>query len=265
MKLVRTFKNEDNIFYLTEFINGQVLGKYLEKKSENSFLNKKETQFYIAFLFIILNYLNSKNIIHRDLKPDNIMIDKNGYLKLIDFGTAIIIQNFTSTITGTPHYISPEVLLGNGYSFSCDYWSVGIITHVIYYNFFPFGNNCNDPIDIYKEILKKDINLPLNGEQSVNSFIKCLLKKVVSKRICSFENLRKHYFFKGFNWEDLIDFHIVPPYFPFVDNINFDKYNIKYLKYLESDLRKSNIILNSIKPYDEDENLNFEKNWDEEF
>ena len=265
MKLVRTFKNNEHIFYLLEYINGKTLSNYLQNRKIEQLKNKKETQFYISFLLIILNYLNSKNIIHRDLKPDNIMIDKNGYLKLIDFGTAIIIQNFTSTITGTPHYISPEVLLGNGYSFSCDYWSVGIITHVIYYNFFPFGNNCNDPIDIYKEILKKDINLPLNGEQSVNSFIKCLLKKVVSKRICSFENLRKHYFFKGFNWEDLIDFHIVPPYFPFVDNINFDKYNIKYLKYLESDLRKSNIILNSIKPYDEDENLNFEKNWDEEF
>ena len=55
------------------------------------------------------------------------MIDSNGYLKLIDFGTAVCIQNFTSTMTGTPHYISPEVLLGKGYSFSCDYWSVGII------------------------------------------------------------------------------------------------------------------------------------------
>ena len=91
------------------------------------------------------------------------------------------------------------------------------------------------------------------------------LKKNVSKRICSFENLRKHSFFKGFNWEDLIDFHIVPPFFPFGDDISFDKYNIKYLKYLENDLRKSNIILNSIKSYDDDENLNFENNWDKEF
>ena len=41
------------------------------------------------------------------------MIDNNGYLKLIDFGTAVCIQNFSSTMTGTPHYISPEVLEGN--------------------------------------------------------------------------------------------------------------------------------------------------------
>ena len=265
VKLVRTFKTNENIFFLLEFINGKPLSHYLQNRKVDQLKNKKETQFYISFLLVILNYLNSKNIIHRDLKPDNIMIAQNGYLKLIDFGTAICIQNFTSTITGTPHYISPEVLLGNGYSFSCDYWSVGIITHLIYYNFFPFGNNCKDPIDVYKEILKKEVILPLNGEQSVNSFIKSLLKKTVSKRNCSFESLRKHSFFKGFNWEDLIDFHIVPPFFPLAYQFIFEKYKLKYLKYLENDLKKSNIILHSIKPYDDDENLNFEKNWDEEF
>ena len=266
MKLVRTFKNEENIFYLLEYIHGKSLSKYLSSRYPEQLKNKIETRFYISFLLIILNYLNSKNIIHRDLKPDNIMIDSNGYLKLIDFGTAVCIQNFTSTMTGTPHYISPEVLLGKGYSFSCDYWSVGIITHEIYYNFYPFGDNSTDPIEVYKEILKKEINLPLTGEQSVNSFIKCLLKKVVSKRICSFEGLRKHSFFKGFNWGDLIDFQMIPPYLPYLEQLSdFKKYNIKYLTFLENDSKKNSKILNSLKPYDEDDNIKFEINWDDEF
>ena len=266
MKLVRTFKNEENIFYLLEYIHGKSLSKYLSSRQTEQLKNKIETRFYISFLLIILNYLNSKNIIHRDLKPDNIMIDSNGYLKLIDFGTAVCIQNFTSTMTGTPHYISPEVLMGKGYSFSCDYWSVGIITHEIYYNFYPFGNNSTDPIDVYKEILKKEINLPLNGEQSVNSFIKCLLKKVVSKRICSFEGLRKHSFFKGFNWGDLIDFQMIPPYLPYLEQLSdFKKYDMKYLTFLDNDFKKNSKILNSLKPYDEDDNIKFEKNWDDEF
>ena len=267
MKLVRTFKNEENIFYLLEYIHGKSLSKYLSSRYPEQLKNKIETRFYISFLLIILNYLNSKNIIHRDLKPDNIMIDSNGYLKLIDFGTAVCIQNFTSTMTGTPHYISPEVLLGKGYSFSCDYWSVGIITHEIYYNFYPFGDNSTDPIEVYKEILKKEINLPLTGEQSVNSFIKCLLKKVVSKRICSFENLRKHYFFKGFNWEDLIDFQMIPPYVPKLFPIKkFEECNEKYTYYLKMEMmrnsKKNQTLLSS---YDDEDNKDFNKNWVEEF
>ena len=81
MKLVRTFKSKDNIFFLTNFINGKGLGKYLEQKKEKSFRNKEETRFYISFLFVILDYLNSKGIAHRDLKPENIMINTQGYLQ----------------------------------------------------------------------------------------------------------------------------------------------------------------------------------------
>ncbi len=266
MKLVRTFKNEDNIFYLTEFINGQVLGKYLEKKPENSFLNKSETQFYIAFLFIILNYLNSKNIIHRDLKPDNIMIDIKGYLKLIDFGTAIHIKDFTSTITGTPHYISPEVLNGKGYSFSCDYWSIGIITHEIYYNYYPFGNNANDPMEVYKEILQKEIQLPSNGNAIVNSFILNLLIKNVHRRICSFDNAKKHPFFKNFPWEDLIDFHLVPPYIPNVKGFNnFDEFNVKYIDYLNSEKLKENKEQTILSSLDDNDDVKYDVNWADNF
>ena len=265
MKLVRTFKNTEHLFFLLEYINGKSLSKYLKQRKNEQLRNKSVTQFYISFLIIILHYLNSKKIIHRDLKPDNIMIDNNGYLKIIDFGTAVFIKNYTSTITGTAHYISPEILLGKGYSFSCDYWSVGIITHQIYYNFFPFGNDCSDPIDIYKEILRKELNLPLNGEESVNSFINCLLMKDIQKRVCNYENLRKHCFFKDFNWGDLIDFHLVPPYFPLMDNLgDFNKYNDKYLKVL-GDLKKTHLTNNSLRPFDEDENLNFGNNWDQEF
>ena len=267
MKLVRTFKDEDNVFYLTEFINGKGLAKYLEKKPQDKFQNKTETQFYISFLFIILNYLNSKNIIHRDLKPDNIIIDNKGYLKLIDFGTAIIIKDFTSTITGTPHYIAPEVLLGKGYSYSCDYWSIGIITHEIYYNYYPFGNDANEPMQVYKEILQKEIKLPIQGNSSVNSFIMNLLKKNVSKRICNIENAKKHNFFKDFNWEDLIDFQMIPPYVPKLFPIKkFEECNEKYTYYLKMEMmrnsKKNQTLLSS---YDDEDNKDFNKNWVEEF
>ena len=57
------------------------------------------------------------------------MIDKKGYIKLIDFGTAKILNENekTKTVIGSPNFISPEVLLGKGYSFSCDFWNLYLL------------------------------------------------------------------------------------------------------------------------------------------
>ena len=266
MKLVKTFKNNENVFYLTELVNGKVLGKYLEKKPQDKFQNKTETQFYIAFLFVILDYLNSKCIIHRDLKPDNIMLDEKGYIKLIDFGTAMTIKDFTSTITGTPHYIAPEVLLGKGYSYSCDYWSVGIITHEIYYNYYPFGNDASDPMEVYREVLKREVSFT-KGDSTVNSFLKALLKKKVSKRLCSLDGAKKHNFFKDFNWGDLIDFQMSPPYVPKVANLKKfeDCSQTKYIDHLKLDMIKKNQEDTLLSSYDDDGSINYPQNWVDEF
>jgi serine/threonine protein kinase len=80
-----------------------------------------------------LETLQRYNIIYRDIKPENVMIDKNGCIKLIDFGFAKILtpqtQFRTLTNCGTVGYTAPEVLLGNstGYSFPVDVWSFGIL------------------------------------------------------------------------------------------------------------------------------------------
>ena len=265
MKLVRTFKNKENIFFLTNFINGKGLGKYLETKKEKTFRNKEETRFYISFLYVILDYLNSKGIAHRDLKPENIMINTQGYLQLIDFGTAKRIKDFTCTIIGTAYYISPEILSGKGYSYSCDYWSVGIIAFEIYYNYYPFGNEANDPMEVYREVLKKDLTLPYNGDPSVNSFIKAALNKKVSKRLSSLEAAKRHSFFKDFNWNDLIDLQLKPPYIPeSVEIKNFEEYPMKYIDYLKKD-RKKQQKGSIISAYDDENNNNFSKNWADEF
>jgi cGMP-dependent protein kinase len=153
IKLVKTMKNDKYCFYLMEFINGKNLDDILSERK--LFKNINETRFYIASVVLILEYLHKKNIAHRDLKPSNMMIDNNGYLKLIDFGTSKIINDFTNTIIGTPHYIAPEILQGKGYSLSSDIWSMGICMYEIFYGIYPFGQNAYDILDIYKDILHR--------------------------------------------------------------------------------------------------------------
>ena len=263
MKLLKTFKTENNIFFLLEYIKGRGMNKYLNSRSQIKLLNEKETIFYTANILLALDYLNSRQVCHRDLKPDNIIIDEKGYLKIIDFGTSIIIdKDYTNTVTGTPHYMAPEILLGQGYGFSCDYWSLGIIAYETYYGIYPFGRNAKDPIDVYKEVIKKEV-IYNGGVNSIIQLIGGLLTKNETHRICSLEKAKQYEAFKDFEWEDLRDFKILPQYIPKkVILKSYEEYDTKYLQYLnqmESKNQESEDLLSS---YDEKQlSFKYDENW----
>jgi cGMP-dependent protein kinase len=122
MKLVKTFKDQCRVYFLGEYVLGLDLFDALRKLGT---LSDRDTKFYTACLLLALEHLSERNIIHRDLKPENVILDEDGYTKIIDFGAAKIVSGRTFTILGTPHYMAPEIVLGKGYTFSTDIWSLG--------------------------------------------------------------------------------------------------------------------------------------------
>ena len=118
VKLVKTYKDSKRLYLLMEYIRGMDL---FDVVRELNLLKETDARFYIGCMFTIIQHLHEHNILYRDLKPENMVVDFEGYPRLIDFGTAKFIQNRTFTIVGTPHYMAPEVITGNGYGFPADY------------------------------------------------------------------------------------------------------------------------------------------------
>ena len=79
-------------------------------------------KFYAAEVTLALDYLHTMNIIYRDLKPENLLLDRNGHLKITDFGFAKEVPDITWTLCGTPDYLAPEVVASKGYNKSVDWY-----------------------------------------------------------------------------------------------------------------------------------------------
>ena len=262
IKMVKSMKNDLFCFLLIEYVEGKSLDDYLSSRMQKK--NIFETQFYIGSMLLMLEYLQKKFIAHRDIKPANIMIDTNGYLKMIDFGTAKVLTDYTSTVIGTPHYIAPEILQGKGYSLSCDFWSVGICMYEIFYGTYPFGNYANEVIEIYKEVLHKDCFFPSDNVKFtvVNQFINDLLTKKVNQRICNVSTLKGKQFFADFDFDKLKDFKLNPPYLPHKTDLS------EYLKETnpyEEMVSQDNYVGGPKKDNDDYIPAGYNRNWADEF
>ena len=163
-------------------------------------------------------------MIYRDLKPENVLIDREGFAVLTDFGLSkdsIMGEDFlTKSFCGTTEYLAPEVLLakqyGSSYGNSCDWWSFGCLLYEMLTSNPPFYSSSKE--EIYNKIQFAEPRYYNFLDERATDLLKKLLKKNPEERLCTFDQIKKHPFFSDINWERLLKRDVKSPYKPLLQN-----------------------------------------------
>ncbi|CAG6016654.1 unnamed protein product [Menidia menidia] len=221
-----SFQTKDRLCFVMEYVNGGELFFHL---SRERVFSEERTRFYGAEIVSALNYLHSAKIVYRDLKLENLMLDKDGHIKITDFGLCkegITDAATMKTFCGTPEYLAPEVLEDNDYGRAVDWWGLGVVTYEMMCGRLPFYNQ--DHEKLFELILMEDIKFPRTLSADAKSLLSGLLIKDPNKRLGGgpddAKEIMRHSFFSGIDWQDVYDKKLLPPFKPQVTSETDTRY-----------------------------------------
>jgi len=211
VELYAAMSDQDALYFLFELAQGGDLYSQVVRTEMNGrhMIPATEVQFVGASVLEALSYMHDLNIAYRDLKPENVVISRNGAVKLIDFQMAKTVSGRTFTTCGTPEYMAPEMVTGQGYTFFVDYWAFGILLYDILIGKTPFQEPHFTNSNTFQAILGQPLKFPANYPVSaVTDLIIKLLQKKTGRRLgCSADGangIKKHKFFKHTDWAKLL-------------------------------------------------------------
>jgi len=228
IRLHWAFQTEQKLYMVLDYVNGGEL--FFHLKNEGRF-SEQRVRIYVAEIALALAHLHSLDIVYRDLKPENILLDHEGHIVITDFGLSKEIDpsEGTQTFCGTPEYLAPEVLRGEGHGTAVDWWSLGTLMYEMLTGLPPFySQNINI---MYQKILSGELRFPSYISEDAQSLLEGLLTRDPEQRLGSADksasDIKGHAFFKTLDWNKLYKKEISPPFKPKVkseaDIENIDK------------------------------------------
>lgn len=225
VKYENHFKDLANLYLVMEYVAGGDLFSHLRRIRH---FNESTVNFYASQLVLSLEYLHFMGIIYRDLKPENLMLDVDGFIKITDFGFSKKIDDGkTSTMCGTPEYLAPELIKGEDYSYSVDWWTFGIILFEFLNGFTPFRSS--NLLETLHKIVKGHLVYPpsmkfVNDE--CKDLISTLLNVNPNERLTDPSLIRSHRYFIAVDWVALYHKKVQVPFKPTIqsptDTENFE-------------------------------------------
>ena len=260
-----SFQDSNNLYQVLEFMPSNILN---QMKSYNSHclgykclrhiyktkirgLCENEVRFYAGCIILGLEYLHSCDIVYRDLKPGNVLLDEMGYARLSDFGFSKYVKRGERTFTfcGTVGFMAPEIIMGDGYDQTADFWSLGVTIFFMKNASLPF-NVSEKKRNTQREILtqtcsstykmkqrKKNIKISENLNDLLGQlFIRDPTKRIGAKQ--GIKEIKDHPWFHELNWDLLKSRKYVAPHLntKYFDDIHF-KVERKNTQDFENDLR----------------------------
>ncbi|KAF9935044.1 Serine/threonine kinase [Linnemannia zychae] len=221
------FQTETRIYFVMDYVSGGDLMLHIQREQ----FSERQAKFYACQVLLALEYFHKNNIIYRDLKLDNILLALDGHIKIADYGLCkedMYYGSTTNTFCGTPEFMAPEILSEQKYGRAVDWWAFGVLIYEMLLGQSPFKGDDED--EIFEAILEDEILYPINMSRDSVSILQKLLTRDPEKRLGSgktdAEEIKRHPFFKGVNWQDILDKKVPPPFFPKVrgptDTSNFD-------------------------------------------
>ncbi|EFY86039.1 serine/threonine-protein kinase gad8 [Metarhizium acridum CQMa 102] len=170
-------QSPEKLYFVLAFVNGGELFYHLTNERR---FDVNRARFYTAELSCALECLHGFNVIYRDLKPENILLDYQGHIALCDFGLCKLEmkdEDRTNTFCGTPEYLAPELLLGQGYNKTVDWWTLGVLSYEMLTGLPPSYNG--ETNEMYRKILSEPLSSP--GNDVVPPAAKDLLTKLLNR------------------------------------------------------------------------------------
>ncbi|KRZ04965.1 Serine/threonine-protein kinase N2 [Trichinella zimbabwensis] len=230
INLYSCFQTREHVCFVMEYAMGGDLMRHIH----DDIFTEERACFYAACVTLGLQYLHDNKIIYRDLKLDNLLLDRDGYLKIADFGLCKENMGFedrTSTFCGTPEFLAPEVLSESMYTRSVDWWGLGVLIFEMLVGEPPFSGD--DEEEIFDSIVNDDVRYPRFLSIEAISIMRRLLRKNPAKRLGSTEadaeEVKKQRFFRliDWQWDDLLAKKLKPKFIPTIRNqedvSNFDE------------------------------------------
>jgi len=224
----RTYRDECRVFFLLDACLGGELFTILRKKR---YFSERTGRFYAGCVIQGFEFMHSKDIIYRDLKPENLVLELSGYLKITDFGFAKHVSDKTFTLCGTPDYLAPEIVTGQGHGKGVDWWTLGVLIYEMLASVSPFY--ASDPLMMYRNIVRGKYKTPKYFSDEVADMVKALLCRRATKRLGVIaggaSTIRKHPWFVGIDWDAMARNRYNAPFVPKVNSPR-DFSNFKQVK-----------------------------------